>query len=344
MKFFYTPIIMFFFPLSIIIQAQNLPKFSGLMFGDYFYNLRHHSSSEEGMNAFQFRRIFVTADYLISEKFNSRFRIEADNISNANSKNNKMNVWVKDAYLEWIDIFNGSNLFIGVSPTPAFEVSTNIWSNRFIEKTILDYNSIVSSRDMGIDLKGNLMDNGKIKYWIKIGNNANSGPESNKQKRFYGLLEFYPSKNLIFTTYGDFTTISSVYDNVSMTNKNTNSYVLALFCNFKCKNLSTGIESFLRNSKNAYRESELYELTDFKTYGISLWAYYNLTNKFNLIGRYDYYDPNSQINNDDNELIILAIDYKPNTRVHISPNVQIKTYKNEGKNDVIPRITFFWQF
>ncbi|MCM8779908.1 MAG: TonB-dependent receptor, partial [Candidatus Omnitrophica bacterium] len=42
---------------------------------------------------------------------------------------------------------------------------------------------------------------------------------------------------------------------------------------YKYKNLSTGIESFLRNSKNAYRKSELYALTDFNTYGISLWAY-----------------------------------------------------------------------
>ena len=30
---------------------------------------------------------------------------------------------VKDAYLQWNNIFSGSNLIFGLSPTPAFDVS-----------------------------------------------------------------------------------------------------------------------------------------------------------------------------------------------------------------------------
>lgn len=341
MKLSFQAIIVFIL-LTNLLHAQNLPKFSGLMFGDYFYNLNHHNSAEEGMNGFQFRRIFITADYSISEKFNSRFRIEADNISLLNTTASKMNMWVKDAYLEWIDIFEGSSLFVGVSPTPAFEISTRIWNHRFLEKTILDYNGIVSSRDMGMDLRGKLLSDGKIKYWFKIGNNANAGPENNKQKRFYGLLEFYPLNDFIITLYGDFTTLSSIYDKFSNSTKKTKSYVLTLFCNYKYNSFSAGLETLFRNIKNGFQNSA--QLTDLHTYGISLWAYYNLNNKFTLVSRYDFYDNNSKIHNDDYSLIILAFDYKPAARIHFAPNVEWKTYKNGSCDDVIPRLTFFWEF
>lgn len=343
MKFIFTPICVFFF-VGSFLSAQNLPKFSGLMFGDYFYNLSQNSTSEEGMNGFQFRRIFITTDYSIEEKFNTRFRLEADNISIMNSSSNKMNVWVKDAYLEWVDIFEGSNLFIGISPTPAFEISTRVWNNRFLEKTILDYNGIVSSRDMGIDLRGNLIADGNIKYWIKIGNNANSGPENNKYKRFYGLLEFHPYQNMIITTYGDYAANSDVYDNAANTSKSNNSIVCALFCNYKLEKISIGIETFFRTIQNGYKKSENIPLQNLNSYGISTWAYYSLSDKFNFVGRYDYYDPNSKIELDHNSLILLAVDYKPMSKVHLAPNCEIKTYHNVGNDDIIPRLSFFWEF
>lgn len=95
-----------FFSLTTLLTAQNLPKFSGVMFGDFYFNLTQNNVDNEVLNGFQFRRIFITADYTISENFNSRFRLEADNIYNTKSTNsNKMNVWVKDAYLEWVNIF-----------------------------------------------------------------------------------------------------------------------------------------------------------------------------------------------------------------------------------------------
>lgn len=341
MKYFFQSIFMFFFITSLTL-SQNLPKFSGLMFGDYFYNFSHHNSSDEGMNGFQFRRIFITTDYFISENFNSRFRLEADNISNIKSNNNKMNVWVKDAYLEWIDIFKGSNLFIGISPTPAFEISTRIWNHRFLEKTILDYNGIVSSRDMGVDLKGNLINDGSIKYWIKVGNNANGGPENNKQKRFYGLLEFYPFKDFIFTAYGDFTTYTTIFDESINTVIKTNSYVISLFSNYKVRNFSSGVELMCRGIKNGFKNKD--SIQNLTSYGISLWAYYSLNNRFTFVGRYDFFDANSKINADGYSLIILAVDYKPLSKVHISPNCEVTKYENGNKNDIVPRLTFFWEF
>ncbi len=52
-------------------------KFSGLMFGDYFYNASAHDSSQKNFNGFQFRRIYITTDYDIADNFSTRFRLRS---------------------------------------------------------------------------------------------------------------------------------------------------------------------------------------------------------------------------------------------------------------------------
>ena len=77
--------------LSGIASAQEAdPKFSGLMFGDYFYNIDSHDSTLKDLNGFRFRRIYITTDYTISNRFDTRFRLEADQsrrFSNCRRKN-----------------------------------------------------------------------------------------------------------------------------------------------------------------------------------------------------------------------------------------------------------------
>jgi hypothetical protein len=117
------------------------------MFGDFFYNASQNNPADNDLNGFQFRRIYATADYSINENFYTRFRLETDQTTNSNTPANKLGVMVKDAWLQWKNVFDGSNLFFGISPTPAFEVAEGIWENRFLEKTMLDYWGVVSSRD-----------------------------------------------------------------------------------------------------------------------------------------------------------------------------------------------------
>ncbi|MCK7527972.1 MAG: hypothetical protein MZV64_65435 [Ignavibacteriales bacterium] len=87
-------------------------------------------------------------------------------INHANTGSNKISVFVKDAYLQWKNIFKGSDLIFGIHPTPAYEISEGIWGNRFLEKTIMDLRGIVSSRDLGASLKGKFSEEGIFKYWV----------------------------------------------------------------------------------------------------------------------------------------------------------------------------------
>ena len=186
-------------------------KIHGLTFGDFFYNASASNPANKDVNGVRINRVYFTGDFGLSDNFSSRFRLETDQIGSGGGKS-EFGVMVKDAWLKWHNIFNGSDLVFGISPTPAFDVSEGAWGHRYLEKTIMDLNHIVSSRDMGIDLKGKFDNKGTVKYWIKLGNNSGNKPEANKYKRFYGMLEFNPSSNLLITVYGDYSSAPQVSD------------------------------------------------------------------------------------------------------------------------------------
>ncbi len=324
-------------------QEKNNPKFSGLMFGDYFYNINQVDSSKKDLNGFQFRRIYITTDYAVSENFDARFRLEAD--QGEITSNGKIGVMVKDAYLKWKGIFDGSDLVFGIAPTPAFDVSESAWGYRALEKTIMDYNGIVSSRDLGVDLKGNLINSGNIKYWVKIGNNSGNAPETNKYKRFYGLLQFKPAPGFQFTVYGDYASKPQVVDPLTSEKKSNSQYVGALFLNYQAKdNFSLGAETFYRTIQNNYLPAAASSLQSQNGFGVSLFAWFALAPNLRAVGRFDTVDLNMDKDKDASNLIIAALDYRPAKNVSIMPNVEAKTYQAFDKSDLVGRVTLYYQF
>jgi hypothetical protein len=325
-------------------QDKSGPKFSGLMFGDYFYNAAAHDSAQKNFNGFQFRRIYITTDYTISEKFSTRFRLDADEGEITN--NGKITTLVKDAWLKWKDIFGGSDLIFGISPTPAYDVSEGAWGHRYLEKTIMDLDGIVSSRDFGVDLKGSFSSSGTVKYWLKIGNGSGNSPEVNKDKSVYGLLEFNPSKELLITAYGEYSSQPQ-----TVNKKEDNIIVTAGFVNYRQKGkLSIGVEGFLKSQQNKYAPPNG-SLGSQSGFGLSIWAYANLGEKIQIVGRFDTFDPNtnSSSNKDGKNLILAGLQFNPVEHVSISPNVEVFTYQADSpnggdKNDIVPRITFNWEF
>lgn len=343
----------------VSLHAQNMPKFSGLMFGDYYYNTSANNGANKDLNGFQLRRIYITTDYAIDETFSARFRLESDQTSGSNTAGGKYGVMVKDAYLKWGNIFSGSDLIFGLSPTPAFDVSEGAWGHRYLEKTIMDLNGVVSSRDMGVDLKGKFDDGGTVKYWVKIGNNSSNnasnttGAETDKYKRFYGLLEFDPSPNLLFTVYGDYASAANKFDKVTGTYDANGAFVGALFLNYREKgSFSIGAEGFIKSQQNNYTpNTSTTALTTQSGNGISIWAYANLSTTVQIVARYDGYDPNTNSNSilDAKSLILAGIQFSPSKHVNVTPNIEVTHYQaaptaGGSASDVVPRVTFYWEF
>ena len=336
--------------LNVASAQVNTPKFSGLIFGDYFYNASTRNSSNKDLNGFQFRRVYITTDYILSDNFVSRFRLDANELNDSPTEGGKIGVIVKDAWLKWKNIFNGSDFVFGISPTPAYDVSEAVWGHRYLEKTIMDFYDIVSSRDFGIDLKGKFDREGNIKYWIKIGNNSGNSVEVNKYKRFYGLLEFNPVPDVVVTLYGDYASYPQKLDTYDNQLKNNSAFVGAGFLSYKQKGSFTlGAEGFIKSRQNQYSPGESSALKSQNSFGISLWAYVNFTKTVQLVGRFDTFDPNTDVNKDGRNFILAGLQFNPIDKVSITPNVEITTYQASApsgtdKNDITPRVTFFWEF
>lgn len=343
-------------------QEINKGRMSGYMFGDYFYNVARDTGiaslsnvangGKKDFNGFQFRRIYFTYDYNISEKFSTRFRLEADQA--ANTSNNKIGVFVKDAYLQWNNIFAGSNLIFGIQPTPTFDISESIWDNRFLEKTIMDLRGIAPSRDIAIALKGKIDDSGFIKYWVMYGNGSGNSPETDNYKRFYANIQINPIKQFTATLYADLKARPDIIDPTSNSNPKAtvtnNEETFSIFLSYKEKDAYTfGFEGFLNQKKNAMVNNG--KLKDKNGLGFTFFATYNFSKQLALVGRYDYYDPNidSDIKGDSRNYFIFSLNYRPDEKVIISPNVLIETYESmqNGRTidaSITPRITFFYSF
>lgn len=327
------------------IGAVGPLKFSGLMFGDVYYYMDAMDEDDEDMNGLQFRRIYITTDFTIDESFSTRFRIEA-NDGTLNS-GGKIGMIVKDAYLKWKNLFSGSDLILGISPTPSIKAADAAWGYRALEKTIMDKNKIVSSRDVGIDLKGKIGDGSFVKYWLKVGNNSGNSPEGNKFKRVYGMVQLKPATNLNIYLSADYAGLPEVSDSVSSTMKDNGALVASGVLHYKSRSdFSIGAEGFYKSHANNFYAAAGEELSAQTGFGLSLFTWIRLMDGVKLVGRYDTYDPNtdSGIENDVQSLILAAVDFRAANNVNIMPGIEVLGREGADNSDVIPRVTFFWKF
>jgi hypothetical protein len=337
-----------FFAVSSSFAQDDFPKVNihGLTFGDLFYNVSSSNPANKDVNGVRINRVYFTGDFTLSNQFSSRFRLETHQLYDGT-----FGMYVKDAWMKWSNIFSGSDLIFGISPTPAFDVSEGAWGHRYLEKTIMDLNGIVGSRDMGIDLKGKFDEGGTVKYWIKIGNNSGNKPEGDKYKRYYGLLEFDPSPSLLITLYGDYASAAPV--KLNGTSYDHGAVVAAAFINYREKGVfSIGFEGFIRSIQNNYPAQTGTSLTSQSGHGISIWAYANLSPTVQLVGRFDNVDPNTAsyggAQYDATNLILAGVQFNPIKSVSITPNVEVFTHQAPPNttvdSDVTPRISFYWEF
>jgi hypothetical protein len=342
-----------------INYAQNEPsgRISGLVYADFFYNVQRDSGSaslpnrvssgNEDHNGFEIRRMYLTYDHKISSRFNARVRLESDGITL--TQNNRIGVFLKDAYLRWKDILPGQDLIFGIQPTPAFEISEGVYGFRSLEKTILDLRGVVSSRDFGISARGRITEG--LGYWVMLGNSSSNSPENDRYKRVYAHLNYVPFKNFVATIYSDLRFRQKTEDPLSPAGELLSNNVLttALFFGYNNpEKYSLGVEGFYQNFNNEIYVNQ--ELLDRNAGGLSLFGSLDLHEKLRFTARYDLYDPaiNTDIIYDKRHFYIIGLSYKPDANVQIIPNVVIESYEQPENRSIesaiTPRLTLAYNF
>lgn len=360
-KFLILCVIMFISAISGIFPQG---KFSGKVYADYFYNISSDTSINSvnnsvvggtpDLNGIQFRRIYLTYDYKISETFSSRVRLEMD--SDALTSNGKISPFVKDAYLKWNDIFPGSDLIAGIQPTPAFQISESYWGYRSLNKTILDLRGFVSSRDIAVSLKGRFSSSDILQYWIMFGNSSGNRPETNKYKRIYAHLNYHPIENMNITVYGDIKFQPRINDPNNQDNKiGNNSITTSLFIGYREKGkFSTGVKGFFNTVQNEIFEmpvSGVIPVENANAFGISIFGSYEFSELIGIVARYDYFDPLTGSGNEGNSrnFFVGGFSYNPHPDVSIIPNLMVETYEDLPNGQSIDpsltgRITLAYNF
>ncbi len=349
--------------LSVAQDNSGAPKgmFSGLMFGDYFYNIARDTASSSLKNAalggakdyqaFQFRRIYFTYDYTMSDRFSTRFRLEADQVSNTSA--GTIGVAVKDASLRWKDIFGGTDLYFGIMPTPEIDLMEGAWRYRSVEKVLTDLRGLESSRDFGIALKGKIDGEGMFNYTALIGNGNSNKPAVSKYKRYYLDFQIKPDKSFMVNVSGDYKSQAPVPDPVSAGATAANGLLTGtLFVGYKqAGSFNLGAEAIYQSLQNGYLESPGSALQNRNTLGFMVFGSVDLRTDVSLLGRYDYYDPNTNGNSkgDLRSYFIGGLSWRPDAMVSIIPNVQVETYQalpNGTTFDpsVTGRVTVYYMF
>jgi hypothetical protein len=185
------------FPAREERPASQFPsnKFSGLMFGDYYWYYERHqdgvSSTNptpvEGQHGLWFRRLYFTYDFAHNEKLSTRFRLEAN--SNGEFEGGDIVPYVKDAYVRWA--YKGrQQLTLGIHPTLTFDWLDEFWGLRHIEKTPADLYRLDSSRDFGFTFHGTPRVH-DLSYAVQFGNASGNGSETREGKilRFEGRYQ-----------------------------------------------------------------------------------------------------------------------------------------------------------
>lgn len=314
--------------------AQSPVEISGLAYVDYAYQLTSPDDAEEGENGFAYRRLYLTADAPISDVFSARARLEATN-SGLGPKG--PTPFVKDLYLKW-EVGGGHALTLGVASPPAFAIAEAVWGYRSLEKTLLDLNGVVSSRDFGVRANGPITSDDKLRYGVMVGNNEGVFPEDDKYKRVYGQVEYYPSEALTFAVASNYAAFGGARES-RLAVSGLAGYVTATW--------RAGVEAFVQT--DAFEGAG-----DLATSGVSVFGAVQFTERWGAVGRVDLVEgegfadadnlPGSPVTTERTTFGLVALVYQPHPQVQVMPNLLVSDSDAADTASTLGRVTLFFVF
>lgn len=294
--------------------GQDHIKISGLAYLDYYYTLNTPEGEDENANGFDYRRLYLTTDFSLPGDFSGRARLEAS--SSSTTSEGRPAPFVKDLYVRWRNaIAQGHDLTLGISSPPAFGISEGFWGFRSLEKTILDRNKILSSRDFGLTLSGRFDDDGVVRYAVMLANNNSVSGEEDKHKRLYGQLQLFPSDAFTVTLSGDYASYNDERDD---------GYGAAIFAGYRADAFRIGVEGFVN-------VIDLTDETDTNTLaGGTVFLIVPLTGSVEAVLRADRLERDLAGATSNETFLLGGIAFSPNGNVHIIPNLG---FSNDSVDD-----------
>lgn len=314
--------------------AQDNVTFSGKVYFDYSHDVSKDGPRSVGPNnGFMFRRVYFTANKNIDDNFSVRFRTDADR-----GADSKLRPFIKHVYLKWKDILPASDLYVGMAATPAWRVSEEVWGYRGLTKIIWDnfkdvtgVSNSASSADVGLGLDGAFMEK-QITYRAMLSNGTSYSKGEDDSYKKFALSVSGNFSDFILEGYADY----------EPKNSKDNFITWKGFAAYSVEGLAVGVEYYIMIQGGMGMNG-----TDLGLSGFSVFGRYNVIENGTAILRYDMYDPDTDIDNNETDLVIAAFDYRPSKTVSVIPNINYYTNGKalaNHKSDIIAKLTFVWSY
>jgi hypothetical protein len=289
-----------------------------LSYMHYVYDL----DTDADFNAFEITRNYIDIKYNYSDTI--RFRLTPDFFRQGDGP---LEGIIKYAYVEFKNPLGLENqtFRIGMNPTAWEGYLNDWWGFRWIEKTPSGTWKMTTSSDLGITLLGNLLDK-FVSYQVSLSNGEgyNGSPEADSAKAFEATVDLLPIKEMPIHFFGHV----RLAQEISEIESDDNLYAGAVY--YKDSSLRLGAEylsGFMTGVDNS--------LMSF-IFAVNL-------DQFVILGRYDIFDPSTDVDNNKQNLIIAGVGYQISKNVQAMLDVKIKTYEDDS-HDSDTKIYFHWEF
>ncbi|HEK86590.1 MAG: hypothetical protein ACPLZD_05850 [Candidatus Saccharicenans sp.] len=330
-------------------QSFAQQKLSTTIYLDYTYYLSNQGpiTNPQGdpnfkNNFFTFRRAYFRYDNKINDRLSFRLTFDGDYVKAvdaAGKKDDKFRPFLKHLYFQLTDIIPSSDLKVGLTDTITFKMAEDRWGYRSVAKEIMDnYKDVTGkdidaySADLGVSLTGKIIR--QLRYGVMLTNGAGySHPEGDKYKKLMSQIQLIPVAGISIVGYADYEKQTATAK--ALTYKG-DLYLEAI------KNLTLGAEYFIyRNDLNVLNDQR-YNRAGYSIFG----RYVLLPDKLNVFARFDRYDPNNKISQDEINLTIAGLDWALiHSSLRLQPNIWFYHYNDPAKNnDLVFNMTFFMAF
>ncbi len=316
--------------------ANQKSSISGEAYFDYTHDISKDGPRTDGRtNGFRFRRFYITFDREISSQFSVRFQTDLyhgfgwlDHDLASASLRVSLNLFVREANLQWHGLLPGSVLQVGVIRTPTWEASEDWWAYRGLAATVWESFEAVAGipnhsgySDMGIALKGTLL-SGLMAYHFVLGNGSNYylyNSERDRWKKVYLSISILQPRSIV-ELYLDYEPHKG--------GKGRSIYTYKIFGGHQIGKFAAGAEYYyLRDGLDWTHYDSV--LTNLKMSALSIFVKYRLKSNASILLRYDYLDPNVKLSQSETSVIIVGFDYRPHPAVHLIPNLYF--YQNSSR-------------
>ena len=299
--------------LSTVLFAESNTS------GKVFFN---HSTdlSENGINAFNMKRAYLTLDNDVSESVS--YKVTYD--MGSNDGGSAHTAFLKVAMVKWKTSLG--NVMIGMQGMNMFKTMENTWGHRFIAKMPMDTYKYSASADLGIGLSRSF---GPISTSALITNGSGyKKAESDNHKKLSIHAVYGESKlNKKDGFNGGLSVSTEPYDKDSLNIENTS--VMGIFAGYAGNDFRGGFEFDTKTQDDVSGKI------------FCIYSTYKINDKLSILARLDQVDTNTSKDSDGIQAIIAGVHYNAVKGLTIAPTVRVQAPEvGDSENSIVLNFQF----